>query len=103
MVDATTGSIKDRHVFRSAFAFVFLGVPNRGLNIEQLTTMVKGQRNELLVMDLGEGSPYLCALHNSFCEFFNFKPTRIISVFETKLSRSVEVGTTHLSKPFRSF
>lgn len=56
--------------------------------------MVKGQRNESLVSDLGEGSPFLRSLHNSFCEFFNFKHSRIISIFETKLSRTVEQSVT---------
>lgn len=91
LVEAATGSVKDKFVFRATYACIFLGVPNRGLHIEQLTTMVKGQRNESLVLDLGIESQRLRSLHNSFCDFFNFKQCRIISVYETKLTRTVEV------------
>lgn len=53
--------------------------------------MVKGQRNEKLVLELGVGSQRLRSLHNAFCQSFNFKDSRIISIYETKLSRTVQV------------
>lgn len=91
LVDAANGTIKEKLILRATYACIFLGVPNRGLNIEQLTTMVKGQRNEKLVLELGVGSQRLRSLHNTFCQFFNFKDCRIISVYETKLSTTVQV------------
>lgn len=91
LVNAASGSARDKLVLRATFACIFLGVPNRGLNIEQLASMVKGQRNESLVLDLGMGSHRLHSLHTSFCETVNFEHSRIISIYETKLSRTVTV------------
>lgn len=94
-MEAAKGSTEDKDIFRATSAFIFLGVPNRGLNIEQLKTMVKGQRNENLVSDLGIESQFLGLLHDTFCELFSLQNFRIISVYETKLSRTVEVRTVH--------
>lgn len=91
LVDMANGTPREKLLLRATYACIFLGVPNRGLNIEQLTTMVKGQRNEKLVSDLGVGSQRLRALHDTFCQIFNFDASRIISVYETKLSKTVQV------------
>lgn len=53
--------------------------------------MVKGQRNEKLVLDLGIGSQLLRSLHNKFCTFLRSTDSRIICIYETKLSPTVEV------------
>lgn len=90
-MQAAVGSESDRHVHRATYACILLGVPNQGLEVDQLIAMVKGQRNERLVSDLGIGSEFLRLLHSGFCESFNFTDHRIISVYETKLSRAVAV------------
>lgn len=91
LVEAATGSDQDKDIVQATCACFLLGVPNRGLQIEQLTAMVKGQRNEKLVLDLGIGSQLLRSLHNNFCMFLKSTDTRVICVYETKLSRTVEV------------
>lgn len=91
-MQAANGSATDKQVHRATYACIFLGVPNQGLNVGQLMGMVKGQRNERLVSDLAIGSPVLQQLHAEFCKFFDFPDFRMISVYETKLSRAVEVG-----------
>lgn len=90
-MDAAKGYGRDKHVLRATHSCIFLGVPNRGLNNQQLVELVKGQRNESLVEDLGIGSQRLRSLHTEFCQFFNFRDSRIISIYETKLTRTVEV------------
>lgn len=90
-MQAAVGSENDRHVHRATYACIFLGVPNLGLEIVQLIAMVKGQRNERLVTDLGIGSQYLQVLHSGFREALNVARYRVISVYETKLSRAVAV------------
>ena len=82
---------KVAHIFCATYACIFLNVPNRGMNIEQLKVMVKGQPNENLVSNLGIELQFLNLLHDTFCERFSFKVSLIISVYETKLSRTVEV------------
>lgn len=90
-MEAATGSDQDKNIVQATYACFLLGVPNRGLHIEQLTAMVKGQRNEKLVLDLGIGSQLLRSLHNSFCTFLKSTDSRIICVYETKPSPTVEV------------
>lgn len=53
--------------------------------------MVKGQRNERLVADLGLASQQLSVLHDAFGAVFTYGDSRVISIFETKLSRTVQV------------
>ena len=81
--------IVENLVFRSTLAAFFLGVPHRGLHISALVSMVRDQANERLVRDLGLDSQYLDLLHTTFCELFRMVNFRTISIYETKLSKSV--------------
>jgi hypothetical protein len=70
-----------------------LGVPNLGLNHEQLTTAVKGQPNERFVKDLiaisDQGpSQFLEQLARNFISFARDRdpPLQIVSYYEQRMS-----------------
>jgi hypothetical protein len=76
---------------------VLFGVPNRGLKSLSLMAMVKGQPNEQLVASLRESSRYLSHLNHRFRLCLGPYDTKIISVYETKETASVEVSTRVLN------
>ena len=92
MVDAAEGSPDDKDVFRSCYAVMFFGVPNRGLESSNLISMVKGQPNEDLVRNLDPSSRFLGLLHKMFYDKFTFEDSQIICIFETKETATVEVS-----------
>ena len=85
-----SGLAVEKELFRSTRAAFFLGVPHRGLHTSALTTMVRDQANERLISDLNSDSQYLESLHSTFCELFQKVDFRTISIYETKLSNTVE-------------
>jgi hypothetical protein len=70
---------------------MFFGVPNRGLETSSLTSLVKGQPNEDLVRNLDPSSRFLSLLHEMFYSHFTFEDSKIICIFETKMTPTVEV------------
>lgn len=54
--------------------------------------MVHEQPNSHLVQDLCGESQYLAVLHKMFCLKYTFKDSKIISVYETMDTRTVEVN-----------
>jgi hypothetical protein len=92
LVEASEGSADDQGIFRSCYAVMFFSVPNRGLDISSLTSMVKGQPNEFLVRNLDPLSPFLGLLHEMFYKKFTAKDSQIICIFETKETATVEVS-----------
>lgn len=91
LLQASSGTERDRDVSRSVHACFFLGVPHRGMNNEQLKYMVKGQPNEALISDLGIGSHFLKTLEESFNKTFSLDHLRVFSIYETSLSATVRV------------
>jgi hypothetical protein len=69
--------------YKAAYAALFFGVPNRGIVIDYLRAMVKGQPNAELVENLAPGSPYLKDLHALFCHRFVYSNSKIVSFYET--------------------
>lgn len=76
----------------SCYALMLFGVPNRGLETSSLMAMVKGQPNEALIRDLSESSRFLSLLQSMFYERFTIDSSRIICVYETQMTPTVEVG-----------
>lgn len=72
---------------------MLFGVPNRGIETSSLMAMVKGQPNEALVRDLSESSRFLSLLQSMFYERFTIDSSRIICVYETQMTPTVEVST----------
>lgn len=88
---AARGSQDDQNILLSCYSILFFGVPNRGLNIEAMRSMVKGQPNSRLVEDLDPESQCLPLLHEAFCYHFKFEDSPIISIYETMRTRTVVV------------
>ncbi|CEJ87104.1 hypothetical protein VHEMI04303 [[Torrubiella] hemipterigena] len=62
----------------------------RGIENESLMTMVRGKPNEELVRSLSESSPFLGLLHKMSLERFNLRDSRILCVFETCTTTTVQ-------------
>ena len=83
---------------RSTSAFVFFGVPNLGLQHDELRTLVHGQPNDELIQSLitnrnGDASPYLKELSAKFvrvCKEQNPK-FELVSYYEKDESQTVQV------------
>jgi hypothetical protein len=88
--------VTDEDNFNSIYGAVFFGVPNRGIRNEHWLPMVKGQPNEDLVRNLGPDSKYLRKLHENFRSVFIFPDSRILSIYETKKTRTAKVRTKQL-------
>lgn len=73
-------------------AVILFAVPNRGLENASLMAMVKGQPNEDLVRTLSGSSPFARRLHEQFFGLFRHNGTKIISIFETLHTPTVEVS-----------
>lgn len=92
LAQAAEGSPDDRRVFRLCYAVIFFGVPNRGLESSSLNSMVKGQPNEDLVRDLHPNSSFLSMLHQRFLDKFVLEDSKIICIYETNYTATVEVS-----------
>lgn len=67
------------------------GVPNLGLENRALISMTDGRKNEMFSRNLGLDSQYLPELNKDFAFAFRQHRLRLISVYETKDSNTVEV------------
>lgn len=92
MAEAAEGSPSDINVFRSCYAVIFFGVPNRGLEASSLNSMVKGQPNKELVGSLHPESSFLSMLHDRFLKNFIQKDSKIICIYETRRTATYEVS-----------
>jgi len=74
---------------------VFLfGVPNRGLNNENLLSLVKEKASAPIVVNLMESSELLQVLHVAFLRSYEIglKSCFVVSFYETKDTKTVQVG-----------
>ncbi|RDW65591.1 hypothetical protein BP5796_10283 [Coleophoma crateriformis] len=77
-----------RRILRSTYGLLFFGVPNRGMDIESLLPMVKGQPNETFLRSLERHTQLLRAQSRTFPEIFNEKGSKVICFYETLLSET---------------
>lgn len=76
-------------ILQSFYAILLFGCPNRGLEIGSLRAMVKSQANSKLIEDLDKASHFL-RRHNHFWRFYMPEHTRMISIYETRPTGTVE-------------
>jgi hypothetical protein len=81
----------DDPVLRTIRIVYLFGVPNQGMKMSHLLAMVEGQPNEMLVQSLSAESEYLSTLDIQFSGLSVFRTISLVSVYETKLSRTTEV------------
>jgi hypothetical protein len=89
------GSENDQAILNSCAGLFFFGVPNRGLDIKNIRTLVKDQRNEHFIDDLREGSALLKHAHRHFLRGFQLNDCQITSFYETRDTRAVVVCLLH--------
>ncbi|KAF9639078.1 hypothetical protein BFW01_g9975 [Lasiodiplodia theobromae] len=70
-------------------AALFFGVPNAGMEITQLRTMVKGDPTEQLIEDLAPRSPRLSSLDSLFSGHQATRDFRVVSFYETETTKTV--------------
>ena len=79
----------DAAILGSCIGLFFFGVPNRGLNVENLRTLVKDQKNEHFINDLREGSELLRQAYQRFLQGVELKGCQITSFFELRDTQAV--------------
>lgn len=84
---------------RCIYGLLFFGVPNRGIRIDQWLPIVKGQPNSELVGNLRPGSSYLTNLQRNFDRCFRDPSSKILSMFETMMTKTAKVQATVLPPP----
>src|SRR4051794_31325479 len=84
------GSNIDVANLKSICGALFFGVPNQGLDIASLVPMVKEQPNQQFLESLGRSSERLYKQAKEFEEAFDFRDSKIISFYETKLSKTAQ-------------
>jgi len=81
----------DKAILSKIRSVVFFAVPHLGMEMSHLLEIVKGQPNESLVRSLSCEGAYLTLLDDQFRGITLFSNIRIISAYETKLSRATQV------------
>jgi hypothetical protein len=85
--------------FSTLHGALFFGVPSRGMEIDELRAMIRGQPNELLLESLRYGSQTLRDLSGDFRRDFPQFP-RIVSFYELEESFSpTKVGRIYPDNP----
>jgi len=85
--------VGEHSITRATIGSIFFGVPSRGMETQALMTMVNGQPNKNLVLDLAVGSDYLQCLDDRFFEVVRCGKMELFQGYETKTSPTVEVST----------
>ena len=81
----------DQLNFRSTYGALFFGVPSHGMNVEAMAAMVQDlpARYTLTILDQRLGFRLRNRQHEDFCKAFNFRDSKIVQFFESKLSPTV--------------
>ena len=82
------GNELDKKQMASVVGMLFFGVPNRGLDIDSLQSIVCNQPNRYLLESVGQYSDLLLQQDGQFGSVFSFMDSPIVSFFETKSSHT---------------
>ncbi len=96
------GDQRDQACAKSTRGILFFGVPSQGMDISSLRTLVRGQPNEFLISNLREDSDVLRRQTRDFRQKFPYESCRIISFYETELSRTARQASLSEVHPMRS-
>ncbi|KAI9736325.1 MAG: hypothetical protein M1834_001211 [Cirrosporium novae-zelandiae] len=92
LVLLANGTDLERAILHEIQGIIFFGVPNKGMEMSHLMSMVEGQPNTVLVEPLCRDSGYLSELDNQFNGITLLQDIRVISVYETKLSHITQLS-----------
>lgn len=90
LTDAAQSHNQNSFIYLSCFALLLFGVPNLGLEVVSLKSLAKNQPNSSLIADLDASSAFL-RRHNFFWEFQMAEGTRVICIYETQPTPTVQV------------
>jgi hypothetical protein len=90
---AHSRSENDKAILRSCVSLFLFGVPNRGLNDENLLSLVVGTKMVPFVQSLMEGSELLRALHVAFLRSYKnvMRSCYVVSFYETRDTPTIQV------------
>lgn len=92
MVQMVSGSVADSRNFKATFGILFFGVPNQGMDISSLLSMVRGQPNLHFLSTLSKDAGFLQGLIEKFQTTFAFQDSHIYSFYETNTSPTAKEG-----------
>ena len=92
MVQMVSGSNADSRNFKATFGILFFGVPNQGMDISSLLSMVRGQPNLHFLSTLSKDAGFLQGLIEKFQTTFAFQDSHIYSFYETNTSPTAKEG-----------
>ena len=92
MVQMVSGSDADSRNFKATFGILFFGVPNQGMDISSLLSMVRGQPNLHFLSTLSKDGGFLQSLIEKFQTTFTFQDSHIYSFYETNTSPTAKEG-----------
>ena len=86
-----SGRQGDRLNFLSTYGALFFGVPNQGMNVEALASMVPDLPAEYTLNILGQQLGYGLRekLHTEFCKKFDFRDSKIVQFYELEKSSTM--------------
>ncbi|KAF8535303.1 P-loop containing nucleoside triphosphate hydrolase protein [Trichophaea hybrida] len=92
LVDAAQGSYQlDKAILNSCIGIFLFGVPNRGLNNENLLSLMKGKKSAPFVSNLMQGSELLQVLHTAFLRSYEniLKSCFVVSFYEMEDTKTI--------------
>jgi hypothetical protein len=92
LVDAAQGSSQhDKAILNSCVGVFLFGVPNRGLNNENLFTLMKEKKSAPFVANLMQGSELLEVLHTAFLRNYedSLKSCFVVSFYEMEDTKTI--------------
>ena len=92
MVQMVSGNDADSRNFKATFGILFFGVPNQGMDISSLLSMVHGQPNLHFLLTLSKDGGLLQNLIEKFQATFAFQDSHIYSFYETDMSPTAKEG-----------
>jgi hypothetical protein len=85
----------DQAILRACSGIFLFGVPNRGLNAENLLSLVKDNGHAPFVYGLMQDSDLLHGIHSALRHSYktSLRFCFVVSFYETKDTKTVEVGS----------
>lgn len=92
IIQAAESNGENLSIYNSCYGLLLFGVPNLGLEVTSLRSMVMGQPNSRLIEDLVSSSVFL-RRQKFFWDFQIPDATVVISIYETKPTPTVQVNS----------
>ncbi|KAI5858071.1 hypothetical protein BZA05DRAFT_385833 [Tricharina praecox] len=95
LVSALRGDQDERTILNAVTGLFFFGVPNCGLDVTNLMTLVKDAKNARFIDELGVGSHLLRHICTQFSRGLSLNDCHVQSFYELRYTGAVIVGQTY--------